>query len=565
MKRLLVVWTALALLIAAACGDDPPAEEQPVVAQGQEAAGSEAPAEAESERAQAEAEQEAQPSDDASSVMLAEAAAASRAWSDGVETIVLDTLTDVALGALAFEFQMTMSIQLSPLTAHAVLIGLDLFGGTEQQEAAADLLDGSIELIITEGSLFLRLPEADGWIDAGADADGALAALPLGIDTDVSALSGLDQFDQTFACVDAAGGVIVEDTYEGEDVWIVECEVDVDAISEAVAGQLADAGLGADDLGYESMHQRLILRRPSGRAVLVENTMTLSDAEAMGLFGGGDESPVVRTVMRVISVNEPLTLPDPVPLIDIDAFEAMEEEPSAQEYEPAPLPTAAELLALAAGWQAAVDEIAVGFSIEAEIDGEQRRASGVRKSSRSGAAFETEVEIDDSGTHGLLWTSDGAWTVSPGGVWMESSAVALGFGSLTVEQFLANPDRLNLSPLGALADDAASIARTEIGGRPTEYEVGFYEFGLEAGDERFEAIANILKAEIAELVGDGVGIERIEIFEATLTLQSSEEAEGMFVSLVIYAEFESSAGWVYLNASRDSLNLDGAPLLFSEP
>ena len=356
-------------------------------------------------------------------------------------------------------------------------------------------------------------------------------------------------------------------------MWFVECVIDVETLSAAAAEQLRAQGIEVADAGIETMQMRLAISQASGAPVLVESEATLRDA--FGLSDGESEDEdlprfYVSTVANLLSWNEPVEFPTPEPLVDgalLGDFTATDSAESpgsfASDGEPGELLTTEELLELATIWAATADELHFQFLAQAVIDGEPRLASTSVRGSQTQGAFETVVNIDDGSTFRLLWTREGIWTsdAEEDGqpIWAPSTPALLGFAGMTVDQFLANPDRLNLGPLHMLLN-ISWLTRTIEGGRPPVYELVIESGPLAPGDSLFEHVVAILKSGTAELLAESVVVESIEYYSTVLTIYGHD---GELSSQVTTAEFQTSAGPVELVTS---LNLVGnGRLEFSEP
>jgi len=328
---------------------------------------------------------------------------------------------------------------------------------------------------------------------------------------------------------------------------------------------------------------RLAISQASGAPVLVETEATLRDD--VGLMGGltdassgadDDAPPALRisTTTHLISWNEPIQFPKPEPLVDgsllgilpeSDNVAAVSNSSSSENAVPVvaqALPTAEQLLDLVAGWVEGADEMHVQLVSRAVIDGEARRASTFVRGSRSQGAFETTVSIDDASPARLLWNRDGLWTsdadVAGQPVWALSNPAVLGFAGMTVDQFLATPDRLNLAPLRSLLD-LSWLSRTIEGDAPPVYELGIESGPLAPGEAHFDQIVAILKGATTELLAESVVFDAIDSFSTTLTVIGDD---GEIAGQVTTAVFETSAGRVELATEVSFLD---DPVQFSQP
>ena len=518
--------------------------------------------------------------------LLAEAADTHRAWVENLTSFEMTVETQLNIGGPVTDVTAEIAFQRQPLK---ILTTIDytpfaeLAGGLN----GIDFDDDEplvMRMLLEADAAYLSLPGVPGWVDLSGDLGSTLDELSVLLGANPVDLANPEQLtEQAFGCVDAVGGSVVETEIDGEAVWLIECDIDVEQLTDAAASQLRAQGMETDDIGIETMRISLAIAKNTGAALLIESVVTIEDL--FGLSADSDDQGdqedqqqlFISSVSRLVSWNQPVAFPTPEPLVDGSMFDATATNGSGSGASDGasfssdggePLSDPAVLLDQAALWQAGANELDISFTVDAEIDGTPRRAEGVRRSSRGQGVYETTVAIDGSDPHGLIWSRDGIWTgtVEAGEtVWTASTPELLGFDSASVDAFLSNPDRLHLAPLHDLLDLEPPVARLEQGNRPVEYELEFYTFGLEPGDAHFDAIAGILKSEIAELIGGGGSVDFIEIYSTKLTIASSDAAQGVFLSLVTEAEFGTSAGYVRLTAVRTNRNPDGAPLEFSLP
>jgi len=606
MRALVLVPLALMIalgLVVAACSDDDSAP-QPSQAEQQEApteqGASESTTQGAAPQQSAEAEQDAQvqqadePADaqpqqsaelEGADPLFAAARSAFESWVAELESWEMAIDVDINLGGLAAQVATTVAVQLEPYMAFVLIDASSLFevagelAGDTEAELDEPLL---MRVLIEENAAYLSMPQMEGWIDLSDQFEEALDSLSGILGASPRDLTDRDQLGQTFGCVDAVGGTTVEGQHAGEPAWIVECTIDPESLDATAAQQLQAWGIDAAAGEIDSMQLRLAISQASGAPLLVETEVRLRDV--FGLSGddagnaddagGADDSDeavgfYVSTVATLIAWNEPLAFPTPEPLVDGSFLEPLgdfDDDPGAQDYsgdEPPELLTPDQLLDLAARWMAEADELHVQFVAQASIDGEARLASTIVRSSRVAGAFETTVNIDDASTFRLFWSRDGVWTsdAEEAGepVWSPSSPALLGFAEATVDEFLGQPDRFNLNPLQALLD-IAWVTRTTGGGGPPVYELVIESGPLIPGDDRFDHVARILKADTAELLAESVTITSIEYYSTVFTLVGSD---GEVTSQMTTAEFETSAGRVELVASLHVVG--GGPIEFSRP
>ena len=492
--------------------------------------------------------------------LFAEAEAAYQAWSDSLRTFVLDAEVEVDFGGLETQVQTTISMQVEPLM---ILMSIDgsagmSIGGGEAEQAAVPV---QMQMLMSEDSAYLSMPELGGWVDVSEDFEELLGGLTALLGADPEEFANPDGLGQAFGCVDVVGGAISVDRYAGEQVWMVDCEIDVESLNAASAQALTAMGLTVVDSGIETMRLRMAISQATGAPLLLESYLTLADP--LGVMDGdgddsGDEAEAglyISQSATLRSWNQPIDFPTPEPLIDGSLFDVLE-EPGSDESSDAEIPSGeppellapAELLELAADWAASLEELQLEFDARALIDGDQRRASTLVRISRPRGSFETSVRLDESSGFRLLWTRDGIWT-SEGDIdgrpaWTPSSPALLGFAGKSVDQFLAEPGWLDPEPLRALLD-IAWLARTIEGGGPPVYELGIETGPLVPGDEHFDRVAELLKADTAELLAASVEITSIARYSTIVTLIGEA---GAMTRQVTTAEFETSAGRVVLEA-----------------
>ncbi len=599
---LIVSVVAVGTLFAACGGDDEPSQTQPEQQQTAQAARSDdagstqrpattartqsAQESAERGETQATEQVEAQPEagSELDDPLFAEALAAFEAWAAGLESFEMAVDVDINLGGLSSQLETMILVQVEPFMALTTIDASSLFGMVsslaEDEEASLDepLL---MRVLISEDAAYLSMPQIGGWIDLSNQFEETLGSLTGLLGTNPEDLTDPNQFGQAFGCIETVGGSIAEGQHGGEPVWIVDCLIEVDLLNASAEGQLRSQGIDVTEAGIDTMRLRLTVSQTSGAPVLVETDARLRDAFALsdGLSdgsddadGAGEDAPefYVSTMASLLRWNEPVEFPTPEPLVDGSLLEDFEEPSAAaspggfgSSDEPPELLTPEQLLELASIWVANVGELQIEFVAQAVIDGEARLASTIVRSSRVQGAFETTVNIDGESTFRLLWNRDGIWTsdIEEDGepIWAPSNPALLGFAGMTVDDFLADPDRLTLDPLHALLN-ISWATRTIEGSGPPVYELVIESGPLSPEDERFEQVSEILKADTAELLAESVTVESIEHYSTIITMRGND---GQITGQVTTAEFETNAGWVELVASLNLIS-DG-PIEFSRP
>ena len=520
--------------------------------------------------------------DDAAMPLDSAAAAASaalKAWSENLESLVLEVTVDFNLGVFAFEGVSRIAAQLNPYTVWATIDASSLFdqaliaADEEANDAAEPLV---MHLLISDETAFISMPQVDGWIDLTGEFEEVMGGLTTLLGGDPQDFADPASFGQAFGCLKTLGGSVSSASHEGEAVWVIDCVIDVEALDQATASLLSEQGIEIPDSGLESMDLRLTISQASGAPLMMETTAKVSDAFGLSEEDSDQDAPeqfYVSSVTRLISWNEKIEFPTPEPLIDGSFFDAFGASPptngassgsdQGSSSEPPELLSTEELLGIASEWVAAADELNMQFVAQAVIDGEARLASTIVRGSRTQGAFETLVNIDDASTFRLLWNRDGIWIsdseVDGQPVWAPSNPALLGFAGLTVDEFLANPDRLNLEPLKGLLG-LSWLTRTIEGNRPPVYELVIETGFLTPEDPHFEAIVAILNAETAELLAESVIVESIDHYSTILTVSGDL---GQVTSQITTAEFQSNAGRVELVASLNIVS--NGPIEFSTP
>ena len=232
--------------------------------------------------------------------------------------------------------------------------------------------------------------------------------------------------------------------------------------------------------------------------------------------------------------------------------------------EPSELPSTEELLDLATEWVAAADELNMQFVAQAVIDGEARlaldhraRFSHARRHSRPWSTSTTPARSACSGIATASGPATPKLTVSRFG--RHPIRRCWGFAGQTVDDLLANPDRLYLEPFISLLD-FAWLTRTIEGGGPAVYELVIETGYLTPEDPWFNEIVMILKGETAELLAESVYIESIDHYSTTLTMVGEN---GQVTSQITTAEFQTDAGRVELVSSLNIVS--NGPIEFSTP
>lgn len=575
LPRLVAVVGLVAVLVLAACSDEaeqaPPAGSQ-VEQQDQSAAAARSdepaqrpqaeaqPAETDQAEQSAEAEQsepeqtEAEASEPtvAADDPNAAAQAALEQWSANLTTIELSVEVSLESNFFDFDTVTAIALQLDPLTIWA-LVGLP-------EEMAAMLGGESLQLLISEDGAYLSMEQFEGWVDFGAIAGEEIMALLGTTGFDPNSFTNLEQLAATFNCLNATGGAVREDRFEGRPVWMLDCDIDPEAIEEVV-DELAESGLALADGEAQITALRLIMAidRDSGAPLLIDSDISLADPQT------GIESKV-RSIARVTSWNEPIEFPTPEPLVDASVLEMMggpatngdsAEQPGASFSPEAQLE-------LAEAWFAAEDALALEIEADATIAGEARSADTIVLRSFSEGKYETATTLDDGVTIRFLWTRDGLWLSelddpeSGAPQWTPTEPALLGLGNQTVDEFLAGSARIEFGALRGLLESAYVERIEDASG--VRYRVVFERGGIVPDDELHNAAAEFLRAEAAELLVEDVGIGEIYGMSVTFDLVGEN---GQFEQSVVQAEFNTELGLMALTST--TRNIDEGGWTFSTP
>lgn len=593
---LLLVTTAIALgvLLVGCGGDEQPEQPTPQQAATQqqstgqdEADAAERPT-ASAQSSAGEAAQDDQPAaqdaaeaaaSEFSDPLLAEAAAALDAWIADLETMVVDATISLNLFGLDLQMEVVGVYRAEPfaiLTTQDVSALFGVFQALSGDDGGPTDEALTLQLLLLEEAAYMSMTGLGGWVDlsdAAAEGFVDLGSLPGG---DASTLADPTGLNQTLWCVETVGGVVSYAEHEGEEVWLVDCEIDVASLTDSAMQELQERDIDLFDAGVEVMRLRIAVSRSSGAPLWIESEATIADPFAFGGDEDGDrqEAPAsyVTSLTTLRSWNEPVEFPTPEPLVDASLLDGFFGEDTATDSGSNPgsgatfasdeLLDAAELLALATEWLTTVDELQVQVEAQVVAGAEARTASTRIASSRSRGAFEVTTILDQSHTFGMLWNRDGIW-VGEGRAddfsFQSSTPELQGFAGLTVDEFLALPDLYNFESY-ASALDLSWLTRTIEGGGPPIYELVIESGPRWPGDEYFDVLAELIRAEASEFLAESASIESIEYYSTVLTING---ASGEIISQVTIAEFQSNEGDVLFTASI--VPLAGGPIDFSTP
>ena len=273
----------------------------------------------------------------------------------------LDVAVDVE--GFAFEQSILMQVELEPLQMYVrteIDLG-DLFGGLmgdpesedadgytedgesedadgyaedgESEDADGYAEDGESEaprmairmLLLEEGAYFS--PSEEGWLAVPTDElfGTEFSMLTGGLSEDSTAIMAA-QTEAALLCAAATGGSVTEGELDGAPVWIVSCDVDIEAMAAllevfealgqvpaGVPGMPLDQAL--DQL--ESLAYTVHIDQRSGALLAFDAALALS---GLGLNEGEDSGrTTVHTSGRTTAWNQPIEFPTPEPLIEDDS------------------------------------------------------------------------------------------------------------------------------------------------------------------------------------------------------------------------------------------------------
>ena len=251
----------------------------------------------------------------------------------------LDVAVDVEGLGFAFEQSILMQVELEPLQMYVrteIDLG-DLFGGLmgdpESEDADSYAEDGESEaprmairmLLLEEGAYFS--PSEEGWLAVPTDElfGTEFSMLTGGLSEDSTAMMAA-QTEVALLCAAATGGSVTEGELDGVPVWIVSCDVDIEAMAallevfEALGQSPAGVpGMPLDQAldQLESLAYTVHIDQRSGALLAFDAAMALSGE---GLSEGEDSGrTTVHTSGRTTAWNQPIEFPTPEPLIEDDS------------------------------------------------------------------------------------------------------------------------------------------------------------------------------------------------------------------------------------------------------
>ena len=338
-----VVWIGALLLACAAalaaCADDLP-EAPPSAASVERVDNSAADAQqAQAEQAEQQNAPDSEPAPRPTSMLagmlsdsLAEIAALSGDWSAQLTSIELEMDVAIAADDFTLDQVVVMQIRIDPLELYAQIEIQDLLSelfegiageGADQeavdQAALEQVLDTTIRFLLVDERAYFSLG-GEGWVEVpAAELFGSdLASLTGGFSDDAAAALAA-QADAALLCAELTDGSLAEGEFDGAPVWIVSCDVDLEAMAAMLEaldslGQSPAAVPGLPDdealAQLESLSYTVQIDQRSGALLAFDVAMSFNDEETGPM--------TVSTTGRTTSWNQPIEFPTPEPLIEED-------------------------------------------------------------------------------------------------------------------------------------------------------------------------------------------------------------------------------------------------------
>ena len=594
LTALTALTAAAAVLFTACSGGDDQAQPQPQP-EPQAAAQTEADAQAQPAAAQAGAAAQAQAPQASASLAgdasLEEVYAAYLAWYDAIDTMQVSVANRTFFFGVALNTVTEITVQIDPFTAYVVTdaSAAGLFDGEDEdsseQQAAGDPF--ITQTLVTPDAVYYTVTGYDGWFDITDIELGALSAVPSPIVFDPEDYTDPDGLVQAFVCVRQFGGSITEGTSgeTGEAVWFVECIIEAEELEAAVNRFLqpggGDGSSGGDDdslLPIETLSMTALISQATGAPLQAEMTFDFApnlfdtpvgsddqqDQQAADELTADDE-PSVRNRIRVSRWNEPVTFPEPTPLLAASLL-AVEEPAAADDAgsQSGGLGLSGDLGLFAAAWAGRSDELELHTAVEAVIDGTVRTVESTIRRSLSQSAYERAVRIDGAAPIRLLWNEDGIW-LSPSGssAWRPTTPAELGFGSQTIVEYLLSTDPFSYRLLQRLPNLSPSGSET-ISSSAGVDRMALYFDELSPNDQAFRALSEAARQEAAELLADSLEITQVTSFQADLDIRHSDSGETSLGTLTLTATLQTNLGEITLTSTKTN-QTPNTPIQFSQP
>ncbi len=272
---------------------------------------------------------------------LAEITALNSAWSEQITSLELHSVVTLESDLLSFEQTIKLWMQLEPLRMYMETELPNFFAdiaadfadeGGEQGGAEVDAGDDTppplfvMKILVNEDGIFMEPPESEGWVrvpDEGFDISQVMA-LGGGLGDEISdAISAA----APLLCAQISNGTVTEEELGGRPVWLVTCDVDLDAVDEVIAA-LSASGAGAAGLGMplagegvpeiQAMAFMVWIDRETGAVPAFNSVMTVSDG--MTRDDGEQGVVTISTVASLIAWNSPIEFPVPEPLLEEEGY-----------------------------------------------------------------------------------------------------------------------------------------------------------------------------------------------------------------------------------------------------
>ena len=298
---------------------------------------------ADSANGSAPAEGDASSADPELLAQLAEIAALNTAWSEQITSLEMHSVVTLESDLLSFEQTIKLWMQLEPLRMYMETELPNFFAGMAEDfadeggeaEGGGDESDSNadtppplfvMKILVNEDGIFMEPPESEGWVrvpDEGFDISQVMA-LGGGLGDDITdAISA----QAPLLCAEISNGTVTEEELDGRPVWLVSCDVELDAVDEVIAA-LNASGAGAAGLGMplagegvpeiQAMSFMVWIDRETGAVPAFNSVMSVSDG--MTRDDGEQGVVTISTVASLIAWNSPIEFPLPEPLLEDEGY-----------------------------------------------------------------------------------------------------------------------------------------------------------------------------------------------------------------------------------------------------
>ena len=322
-------------------------EQQPAAQADAEQAAPQAQGQQEDEAATESASGSAQAEGDASGAdpellaQLAEITALNAAWSEQITSLEMHSVVTLESDLLNFQQTIKLWMQLEPLRMYMETELPNFFAGMaedfaaeggEQEGAEGDAAADTppplfvMKILVNEDGIFMEAPESEGWVrvpDEGFDISQVMA-LGGGLGDEITdAISA----QASLLCAEISNGTVTEENLDGRPVWLVTCDVDIDAVDEVIAALNASganaAGLGMPLAGegvpeIQGMAFQVWIDRETGAVPAFNSVMSVSDG--MTQDDGEQGVVTISAEASLIAWNAPIEFPLPEPLLDDQGY-----------------------------------------------------------------------------------------------------------------------------------------------------------------------------------------------------------------------------------------------------